>query len=371
MKPEEIAQNFFKNHERAEILMEIGRWPEALEVLREHLSNYTDDYAALCRMAICHYSLGEFQSAFDLTKRAIVSEPDEEWAYRIQSLVFASNGEHKRSLDAARLCNEQAPDSPEALHCLFSAQVNFGELDDAAATLESIKYLAPDSSETYESIGLLALKREEYQPAETAYLKALSLDPESVSALNNLGVVYMSMSEKGLGYHYREQALEMFNRAARAQPTLKTAQENISVASAPLKFTAPIGLIFGIWVVLRFIGGAASSNQPKFDANELAGFEPLLMQILNVYTFICLVGLVAASLLLLSRKFRQKAYYEITKSRIWLIISGVFVFPAFFYMVSFWKLGVHATPFAGALFGLSTIIALISGINCLVRLRSS
>lgn len=371
MKPEDIAQSYFKNLERAEILIELERWPEALDVLREHLSVYTDDYGALCRMAVCHHALGEFQTAYDLTKRAIEAAPDGEWAYRIQSFIFASNGEHKRSLDAAQLCVEHAPELPEALQCLFSAQVNFGELDKAAETLDLLKKMVPDSSEIHEATGFLALKLDKFQDAESAYLEALKIDPQSVTALNNLGVAYMNMSEKGLGYHYREKALEMFNRAARAQPTFKTAQENISAASTPLKFTAPIGLFAVIWVVLKILGGAADATRPKFDAAELAPAEPLMMQILNGYTVLCLGGLVVASLFLLSPRFRQKAYYELTKSRLWLIISAVFVIPAFYYLVSFWKLGVRATPFTGALFGLSMVITLISGINCLVRLRSS
>src|SRR5690606_13182396 len=153
MNPEEIAEDYFKHLQRAAFLMEVARWREALAEFGDHLSTYPDDYGALCNMAICYHELGEYQAAFDITKKAIESLPDEEWAYRIQSFGCASNGEHKRSLDAAKLCIEKAPEMPEALHCLFSAQTNFGDLDDAAETLESLKKIAPDAPETYESTG--------------------------------------------------------------------------------------------------------------------------------------------------------------------------------------------------------------------------
>jgi tetratricopeptide (TPR) repeat protein len=371
MNSQEIAENYFNKLQRVALLMEVSRYTEALVELKDHLSTYPGDYTALCNMAICHYQLGDFQLSYDLTKQAIESAPDEEWAYRIQSFVFASNGEHKRSLDAAKLCIEQAPDSPDALHCLFSAQANYGELDGAAETLDSLKKVMPDSSGTYESTGFLALKTERYADAEAAYLEALRLDPESVTALNNLGVVYMNMSEKGLGYHYREKALEMFNRAARAEPTFKTAQENISVASTPLKFTAPFGIIFAIWIVMRLLGSAVNSTKPEFDSTIVEASESFLLDVLNVYTTIAIVSAFLLSLLLLSPKFRQKMIYRFTKSKAWFIVSGIFVLPSIYYLTAFWKLGARATPFTGILFGLSLIITLVSGLNGLARLRSS
>src|SRR5688572_20675032 len=104
MKPEEIASEYFKYIERAEFLIEVGRWREALHELHRHISAYPDSYDAYCQTAICHFRLKEYQLALDMTKKAVEIDPESEWAYRLRSLIFSENGEAKRALDAVRIC---------------------------------------------------------------------------------------------------------------------------------------------------------------------------------------------------------------------------------------------------------------------------
>ena len=75
---------------------------EALDELHRHLAAYPDSYEAYCQSAICHLQVKEFQRAYDLTKKAVELDPEGEWAYRLQSIVFTENGEAKRALEAAK-----------------------------------------------------------------------------------------------------------------------------------------------------------------------------------------------------------------------------------------------------------------------------
>src|SRR5580765_5733831 len=96
-KADEIVQNYFKHLERAQLLMEVSRWREALHEYNLHLANYPGNYHALCQTALCHFELKEYQLALDATKLAIETDPEEEWAYRLRSSIFSANGEHKRA----------------------------------------------------------------------------------------------------------------------------------------------------------------------------------------------------------------------------------------------------------------------------------
>jgi hypothetical protein len=75
MEPEEIAENFFKRKQRAELLIEVGRFREALAELNADLARNPDDYYSLCQSAYCHHQLGEHQAAYDLSKKAVALEP--------------------------------------------------------------------------------------------------------------------------------------------------------------------------------------------------------------------------------------------------------------------------------------------------------
>src|SRR4051794_18674570 len=100
MEPAEIAENYFKSLERAQLLIEVGRWREAIHEYNLHLASFPESYQAQCNIALCYLSLKEFQSAYDATKKAIEIDPEEEWAYRLQSAIFLENGEPQRGLDA-------------------------------------------------------------------------------------------------------------------------------------------------------------------------------------------------------------------------------------------------------------------------------
>ncbi len=295
MEPEEIAQNFFKQLQRADRLMEVDRWREALHELNQHLANSPDDYYGLCQTALCYYELKEYQLAYDASKKAIEADPDGEWGYRLQSSIFTANGERKRSLDAAKMCIEKEPASPYAIQCLFWAQANYGALDEAEVTLRSLLESMPGTAGAHEAAGFLALERKKFDDAEKYYLEALKLDPESVNALNNLGVVYLGIAESGKGLHYKQKSVEMFERAVKVQPTFKLAQQNISAATNALKFGTPVGLVFLIWFGMRIVASFMHSSFRDEDSGiGAATSSSYVLTAANIYFSLLLLAIVTA-----------------------------------------------------------------------------
>ncbi len=114
--------------------------------------------------------------------------------------------------------------------------------------------MAPDSAETHEAAGYLALQRKNNLEAEKHYIEALRLDPESVNAMNNLGVVYLNLAQRGKGHYYHKKSVEMFERAVRQKPTFKLGQENIFNASKAFKIGVPAGIGLLLWFGLQFFG---------------------------------------------------------------------------------------------------------------------
>ena len=212
---------------KAALLIDLERWEQALESLALLLSDDPDDYDAHCQKAICHYELGQYQAGYDATKSAIKISPECEWAYRLQSVIFAANGEYRRALNAAVLGAAIAPDLFEAQIALFYAQAKLGLHRAARDTLKIVLRQGPDSARAHLAVCELALREKQLERAETAALNALKLDPQSAKAHSDLGVVYLNMVNFDRGEQYREMSVEMFNRALKIQPTLEFAKECI------------------------------------------------------------------------------------------------------------------------------------------------
>lgn len=366
MDAPETFDHYFKHLARAELLIEVDRYREALHELHQHLANYPSDYTALCQLALCHLNLKEFQQAFDFTKQAAEQAPDDDWVYRLQSAIFSENGERSRALEAARKAAEVSPGSPMTLQSLFWAEANAEYLDDAEKTLSALREAAPNEATTHESAGYLALQRQQYLDAEKHYLDALAINPESVDALNNLGVAYLSLAQAGKGRHYQKKSVEMFQRAVKAQPTFKLGQKNIENASEALKFGAPVGLIiFLVWGMLRFAGSSTQALLRERSFSPLT--DSFLLTLANLVSILLVLGLVAVGICAIVPRTRSAVMYEVIKTRTWLASVGAFSALSSIYALGFWAFDAKGNSLSAAMFGVCLLILFWSVVN-LVRL---
>jgi len=368
---QEIVQKYFKHikHiERAQLLMEVERWREALHEFNLSLAENPDEYHALCQSAVCYLRLLELQNAINLTKRAIEVSPEDEWAYRLQSLVLTENGENERALSVAKIAAEKAPYSSDALLVLFWAQVNYGAIDDAEITLKSLLKLIPDSSEGHEAAGFIALQKKDYFESEKHYLEALRINPESVTALNNLGVVYLSLAQSGRGYKYKAKSAEMFERAVRAKPTFEIAQQNISVVSSAFKVGAPIGIVLLLLIGMRVLFTTLSSLfDGRIRVERLMEFSPISSSYLHTFTnlvfTILLLAAIAVGILSLFAKYREIVSYYFLNIRFWKLTVAIFILISILYVIGFLISDSSSEPYTWVSFGFSIILVLFALLN--------
>ncbi len=234
----EVETNYLK---RAEFLVELSRWREALNELNAYLSYLPSDYFALCHTARCHYELDELKTALEFSKKAIASEPELEWAYRLQSLIFRASGNNSKALEFAEICIQKTPFEILSLQTLAMAQIDKFLLADAKKTSEIMLEIAPESAATHDVCGYLALKNEDWLAAEKHYKLSLQIDPNSHVSLYNLGHIYLSRSKirwnlyKSFKFYFK--AIECFETSVKINPVFKPAQEN-------LKYFRESGVIF-------------------------------------------------------------------------------------------------------------------------------
>jgi len=235
--------------ERADYLIEINRWREAAAEITKYLSAFPDHYHALCQMAVCHYQVDELKTALEFTKKAAASAPELEWAYRLQSLIFAASGNNSKALELAEISVKKAPYFIHSLQTLAYARINKFLLDEAQDTVNIMLEIAPEANETHDACGYLAIKNENWAAAEKHLKLSLQIEPLSYFTLNNLGNVYFHRSKMGWNLRKRaalhRQAVECFAQSVKINPTFKLAQENLkNFKDTGVFFASPLSVIF-------------------------------------------------------------------------------------------------------------------------------
>lgn len=353
MNPQDVVQNYFVHKQKAELLMEVGRYREALKELEEDLRARPDDHYSLCLATNCHFELGQYQTAYEISKKAVAAAPDSEWGHRLQSLLFAATGDNRKAHDSALKSVELEPNSLFALQTLFFAQIGVWKLDEAEKTVAKILEISPDSEVAQNAAGYLALKKEDYSKAELYYEAVLRINPENSGALNNLGVIYLEYANRGKGNQFRKRSAEMFERSVKLQPTFIDGQENLkiatsSVAKAGIPITAILLLCGGINLVSTLVKNTAG-HAPEF-FRGLTVLNPYSPNYLIFGLNILLIGytliVVAFAVRYFFSKDRAALVAPFSHVSTWIVIAIGTTIPAIFYLVFLVFLDIEANAFA-------------------------
>ena len=148
--------------------------------------------------------------AVDRVKKQIALVPGSAPFHYLLGRAYEANRETKLAEQTYVKALELEPGLMEAYIDLARLYAGGGQLDLALAKLED----APKSAVTHTLIGSLHQQRGDIPKAQSAYEKALALNPRFIPAANNLAVLY---SEHG-GDQAKEKALQLAQLAREAAP---------------------------------------------------------------------------------------------------------------------------------------------------------
>ena len=206
--------------DRAEHLIGVRRYSEALPWLGRALAAEPENARAHCFMALAFLALGESSKALAAGARAVAADPEDEWPHRLCSIALHERGNRRAALQSAREAARLGPDVPEALFTLVRAQLACRQRRAAAVTADHLATVAPGEVLVYRALGDVAMARRDWRVAETHFRCAVARDPESYVALTNLGFVLHRLGRA-------REAIERFHDAARANPTAGVTRENL------------------------------------------------------------------------------------------------------------------------------------------------
>ena len=217
--------------ERAQVLLELGRYDEVLALISQGLAQDPTDARLLATTSLALLNLGRNSDAASAAARAIAQDPDWEWPHRLRASALASearksSGTLARRLgqcaaESAREAVRLSPSDPFAYCMLADAELCAGNLRPAGGAARRAVELAPESVDTSITTSQVALEARDWLTAEAAARRALAIDPESYAALNNLGAAL-----DGAGR--RREAAAAFASAARQDPSAEDARRNVA-----------------------------------------------------------------------------------------------------------------------------------------------
>jgi tetratricopeptide (TPR) repeat protein len=182
--------------QRADLLFDLHRPQEALDLLLTGLSELGDHPELLCLAARAELELERPRDALDLALRAAGADPTMEWPLRLQAIAALRIGRSLDALTAAKAAVALGPDEWVTHHTLAHVYLGIrGNMHEAWYAASRATELAPEVADTHATIGRIALELNDPQIAERALGEALRLDPGHGGARNDFGRLQLGRME--------------------------------------------------------------------------------------------------------------------------------------------------------------------------------
>lgn len=224
--PEETA------HEVGALLYHLGTLNQdaenhvhAIEAFKQSLglSPAEEAESIFFRLGLSYTKTGQYDQAIEAFNRAERAYHDAYYVHFYSGLCHFEMGDHetavKKFSDALRL-KPQPEDLVGILIYLGTSYNRLGQFEEACFHLERAKQMAPLVKEVYSALGFSYFQRKDYDKAIDNLSRAVDMDPLSAIDYASLGANYRDKGDVS-------QAVAMFEKALTLDPTLEAVKENL------------------------------------------------------------------------------------------------------------------------------------------------
>ena len=171
------------------------RYSQAEKDYREVLRLAPDDPVAMRRLAILYYDQGQIAQAYPLLKKYAGLQPDDAEMQVKFGLALFATGDFAQAREAALQALSKRPGDEQALSLLADTARSPEEIEDVRKTIEDLRKADQDRPSYHLALGSLDFRKGEKARAETAFKKALELDPKSGTPHVALAMLYWSNND--------------------------------------------------------------------------------------------------------------------------------------------------------------------------------
>jgi Flp pilus assembly protein TadD len=214
---------FVAMHEQASELFVKGRPEEALALLREVLEKQSRSSFAYQKLAYALRQLGRTPEAIQVLEEGISRGVTDLSLLALLGSYLLEVSDLPRALALLEGLAADHPEFAEAHNYLGVAYARLGRPQDAERAFTRVLELDPSSASASNNLGSLFLERGDDAKAVLHLKRALELDPSSASASNGLGVAHARAGDL-------ESAIAAWRRAVELSPTQYDAMLNLGLA---------------------------------------------------------------------------------------------------------------------------------------------
>lgn len=213
--------------ERAQALVGLGRFDEAISMLLQLIASEPEIAPAWCLLAQAQTGVGDAQAALAAAERATALAPENDWPHRLRSVALQQLGDLDGAIAAAREAVACDPDNWQTHRrlaiCLILAK---RDTDYAFAAAERAVALAPHEPSTHHTLGAAYEMRGDHVEAEQCFRQALAIDPQYSPAHDALAHRQLASSRFGRAGNLAAAATG-FRDAVRADPRADESATNV------------------------------------------------------------------------------------------------------------------------------------------------
>jgi len=204
------------DRDRADRLYKEGRFEEAIALYRAILEDSPGDASVVFALAWAEYDGGRLEEAIGLFELLFERELSRRvfTGFGFDELVriFKENGMFDRLVDACERAVAAQPEDFALLEALADAYLKAGRPGDAVKVLEKMTEEEPEAAAVVLLLGSALLGVSEWDRADAAYRRAVSLEPEKA------GIFYSRMAHTLLELNQPERALAAYRRSVDVHP---------------------------------------------------------------------------------------------------------------------------------------------------------
>ncbi len=183
-----------KSLERAEKLIEINRFREAIPFLVKAMIEDPQDDWVLCSMSMCFSKIGDNEKSLEYAEKALINNPQSEWAYRLKGILFLRKGQPQECLKYAQKAVELEPENELALANLVWAFLHNSKVVEANRIADTLLEISPDSATHLYMKGVTESHLDNLAKSVEYFHQSLAIEPNYAEARNALALVILKQS---------------------------------------------------------------------------------------------------------------------------------------------------------------------------------
>jgi len=310
--------------QRAHLLLQQGRYKDAVTALRQHLSTYANDIDGLYLLALCYLNLqnteeaehiisnalslapaddrffylraniafhkNQYSAAINAVSEAVAINPHDAAYFALWSQILLFKKEYSQALEKAEEGLAIDPENEACLNLRSNALFNLGKKEEAFSNLHEALEHNPENAYTHANIGWKWLQAGDHKQALEHFRESLKLDPNQQWAKS--GMVQAMQARYWLYRMFLKYAFFMSRQKAGVQWAVIIGIFVLSRIASTVFF--PLYVVLALAAISTWLIGPVSNLFLRLNPYGRYALTPEQTKVSTLVGIFMLVGLLAA-----------------------------------------------------------------------------